>query len=470
MYWLKKEDMPLILFDIEKGSYGDQSIHIRWMSEKTEDLPEMISDESSLEAWIQHRMIPRNRAFVEEILASQGLKYKDMEGLITICKGLSVNDVYWIVPEDFQGRFDDYNLYDNSFSEALSLVAFTGYSTTLKELSPSPEMTTNGMLPKAWRRLNDKLYLYKGGTNAELFSNAGLEPYSEFYAAQIAAELEISHVSYDLQKWKGILASVCENFTNKERSYVPVGTVLKKRSIKELVEKMKEIGCFSDFKNMILLDALINNEDRHYGNFGFLKDNSTNQYLSLAPLFDHGISLFSTMPERYIANWQWKTYQYEHRYSALGATHDELVSWFCDQTDARKLSRLSHFEFKKHERYNVSEERLKFLNTFIRNRALELIEVIQKGIKPKKENVERIEVNQEFLGFRYQFTGDRMQGGHCVILDQNNNRIKILNLTSSDLEKMDAVTFIEDYIENTLYPMQKTNGSKERTTSDPRQN
>ena len=99
-----------------------------------------------------------------------------MEGLITICKGLSVNDVYWIVPEDFQGRFDDYNLYDNSFSEALSLVAFTGYSTTLKELSPSPEMTTNGMLPKAWRRLNDKLYLYKGGTNAELFSNAGLEP------------------------------------------------------------------------------------------------------------------------------------------------------------------------------------------------------------------------------------------------------------------------------------------------------
>lgn len=96
--------------------------------------------------------------------------------------------------------------------------------------------------------------------------------------------------------------------------------------------------------------------------------------------------------------------------------------------------------------------------------------MIQKGIKPKKENVERIEVNQEFLGFRYQFTGDRMQGGHCVILDQNNNRIKILNLTSSDLEKMDAVTFIEDYIENTLYPMQKTNGSKERTTSDPKQN
>ena len=60
---------------------------------------------------------------------------------------------------------------------------------------------------------------------------------------------------------------------------------------------------------------------------------------------------------------------------------------FTISTDARKLSRLSHFEFKKHERYNVSEERLKFLNTFIRNRALELIEVIQKGIKPKKKTL-----------------------------------------------------------------------------------
>ena len=69
------------------------------------------------------------------------------------------------------------------------------------------------------------------------FPMPGLEPYSEFYAAQIAAELEFLYVSYDLQKWKGILASVCENFTNKERSYMPVGTVLKKRSIKELVEK-----------------------------------------------------------------------------------------------------------------------------------------------------------------------------------------------------------------------------------------
>mgnify|MGYP000081489142 FL=1 len=97
-------------------------------------------------------MIPRNRAFVKEILMSQGLNENDLEESLKICMALSVNDIYWVVEEDFHGRFDDYNLYDNSFSEALSLVAFTGYSETLKELSPSPEMTTNGMLPKAWKK------------------------------------------------------------------------------------------------------------------------------------------------------------------------------------------------------------------------------------------------------------------------------------------------------------------------------
>lgn len=40
--------------------------------------------------------------------------------------GLSLNDSYWVVDESFDGKFADYNLYNNRFSEALSLVAYTG--------------------------------------------------------------------------------------------------------------------------------------------------------------------------------------------------------------------------------------------------------------------------------------------------------------------------------------------------------
>lgn len=45
--------------------------------------------------------------------------------------------------------------------------------------------------------------------------------------------------------------------------------------------------------DMLVLDAVICNTDRHYGNFGLLIDNHTNQITAPAPLFDYGNSLFN---------------------------------------------------------------------------------------------------------------------------------------------------------------------------------
>ena len=37
---------------------------------------------------------------------------------------------------------------------------------------------------------------------------------------------------------------------------------------------------------MILLDAVFGNGDRHAGNFGFLRDSNTGAYLGMAPIYD----------------------------------------------------------------------------------------------------------------------------------------------------------------------------------------
>ena len=64
----------------------------------------------------------------------------------------------------------------------LALIAFTGYGPYIKSaFMSSPELTTNGMLAKCWRRIDGKIYLYKAETNG--FANSGLEPYSEYYAS-----------------------------------------------------------------------------------------------------------------------------------------------------------------------------------------------------------------------------------------------------------------------------------------------
>ena len=69
---------------------------------------------------------PQNRAFVDEILKTLASAITTPKGIIDVCKGLSLNDSYWVVPEGFEGKFSQYNLYENRFSEILALVAYTG--------------------------------------------------------------------------------------------------------------------------------------------------------------------------------------------------------------------------------------------------------------------------------------------------------------------------------------------------------
>lgn len=123
----------------------------------------------------------------------------------------------------------------------LSQIAFTGYgSSPASKFRSSPEFTTNGMLPKAWRRKEGKVLLYKGGTSG--LANTGKEPYSEFYAAQVAEAMGIPHVTYGLSKWKGQLCSTCELFTSKDISFVPASTLIRTSRISQIIDWFDDHG------------------------------------------------------------------------------------------------------------------------------------------------------------------------------------------------------------------------------------
>ena len=92
-----------------------------------------------------------------------GLSINNTKGIIDVCKGLSLNDSYWVVPLGFTGTFKEYSLYENRFFSVLSLVAYTGVGQGREAFTTSPELTTQGMLRKAWRFIEgDGIYLYKG--------------------------------------------------------------------------------------------------------------------------------------------------------------------------------------------------------------------------------------------------------------------------------------------------------------------
>ena len=231
-YILKQYDNDLLYFSMKNTNDGLEVL-INTVNQNLQYLLPLdleLSNEG-LKKWLQKRTIPRNRAYVSNFLSRLGLNEKDTKGIIDICQGLSLNDSYWVVQENCKDLFKDKNLYHNSFNTNIASIAFTGYGSYTRTLfKSSPEFTTNGMLAKSWRRIKNNILLYKSGT--EGFANSGLEPYSEYYASQIAKIMDLHYVDYGLSKWKGKLCSTCLLFTNENISYIPVGRNYSKKSFR----------------------------------------------------------------------------------------------------------------------------------------------------------------------------------------------------------------------------------------------
>jgi hypothetical protein len=322
--------------------------------------------------WLERRVIPKNRTFVEEILRSLGLSIGNTKGIIDVCMGLSLNDSYWIVPEGFEGKFSQYNLYENRFSEILSLVAYTGITQSDAAFSTSPELTTNGMLPKAWRFIeNEGIFLFKGGTRG--FANTGKEPYCEFYASQVAAAMNLDAVHYNLENWKGILASKCKLFTDIDTAFIPIGRLVRSGGIIAVVKYYDDLGeQFADaVRDMLVFDALTYNEDRHFGNFGLLRDNHTGEITAPAPIFDNGISLFClAMLDDYKNLDEYAKTRFP---AYANTTFEGICKSFMTTRQVEKLRKMANFSFTRHPKINLPEEHLAAIEKHLRKRASLLI-------------------------------------------------------------------------------------------------
>lgn len=376
IYSLRIYDTELMRFSMANNELGEPVANILWIDEEHKHLLpiDMIYNDDDLLRWLKRRVIPKNRTFVEEILETLGLRLNDTKGIIDVCKGLSLNDSYWIVPEDFDGKFAQYNLYENRFSEMLALVAYTGIGGSNEAFTTSPELTTNGMLPKAWRFIDgDGIYLYKGGSSG--FYNAGWEPYCEYYASQIAETMQLNAVHYDLENWKGIVASKCALFTDINTSYVQIGQIKRYGGMQVCLDYYDQLGeeFGEQLRSMLVFDALIYNEDRHFGNFGILRDNHTGRIIAPAPIFDNGASLFCYAGRDRLGHLA--------EYAALRTPNhhgsfEDVCAAVMGPRQKEELRRMINFTFKRHPNpaLNFPEEHLVEIERIIGNRVRQLLD------------------------------------------------------------------------------------------------
>ncbi|MEG1751015.1 MAG: hypothetical protein RR241_04530, partial [Raoultibacter sp.] len=127
---------------------------------------------------------------------------------------------------------------------------------------------------------------------------------------------------------------------------------------------------FEQYASMMVFDSLIYNTDRHLTNFGMLRDSHTGGYLSPAPLFDNGRSLFFDLGFN-----QSGYFSQESRFklpSWSQVTFEEQAARLIGPVQQAQLKKLQGFEFANSAKLAFPTLYLKDLSRFIQKRAEQL--------------------------------------------------------------------------------------------------
>lgn len=360
-YTLMNRDVPVLDFICRRNEFDEPEFtELQW---HTTCRPIGYRE---LASFLERRKAPKHRKHIQQLLERYGCD--DLEGFLQVAHALSLNDTFWVKEADARLTWPELSLYHNEFNEIISEAAFDGTISENSLSSTSPEFGTDGYYAKCWVREQSGIYLYKSGS-----AHYEIEPLSEFLAAQLAAELCPGAVPYDMAFHHGKLICKCPLFTSEAVGLAKASALFhgEDRTIPELLLFFEGIGSGDAFRRMCVLDAVILNPDRHYGNFGVLFDTETMELLEMAPVFDHNRSLFPeldmdqlAMPERYL----------KHCRPRLG--RDFLVTARGLLTDGirRDLKRLEGFVFQQHPDIQAEQERLDALSGIVQGQIKRILE------------------------------------------------------------------------------------------------
>ena len=296
-YTLMHKNIPVLDFDLDELTSSVRKTgtvyHPKHIPIGTASLRGDV-DRAALNAWWVDRSIPASRSGVRRALETLDLDNTQM--LLTRCFGLSLSDQYWIRPQGSDMQWERINFFTNPFSEDIGNVLLGKATDRANFDFRSPDNTSDGFLKKRWKIIDGKRCLLKAGTAPFM-----QQPFNEAVASLVAECLGIPHISYTLMWDDAIPYSVCEDFITPDTELVSAWRVMQSmkkenstsvyRHYLNCCEALGVPNMEHSVDQMIVLDYLIANEDRHQNNFGLIRNANTLEWLGAAPIFDSGSSL-----------------------------------------------------------------------------------------------------------------------------------------------------------------------------------
>ena len=307
--------------------------------------------------WASNRTLSIGRSYAKEILNTLRLSQTNRYAVCKACRGLSLEDAYWIRQDGDRKTWEEVNLFRNPLSLFVTEVSLSGtnirYSAEAGDSQNihTPELTTLWASAKGWIRRDGKLSLHKVGKY-------------EIPADQILTALGIPHIHYRIssdeevgayltEERKQWIAGVGEAVVNSE--------LFTSEEVSLVTFEEFEIFCRNYGMNpyheavrmgreayleMQIADYILNNNDRHEQNWGFLMENATGKLTGFCPLFDHDHAfvnyknVMSQTTEGEMSLWE----------AALRAQHELEI-------DLRGLSEMDKPTFLSDEQWRAVQDR-----------------------------------------------------------------------------------------------------------------
>ncbi|MDE7068319.1 MAG: hypothetical protein K2O83_11805, partial [Schaedlerella arabinosiphila] len=160
--------------------------------------------------WASNRTLSIGRSFAKEILNALRLSQTNRYAVCKACRGLSLEDAYWIRQDGDKRVWEEVNLFQNPLSLYITEISLSGASVhcsgeTLDRRQDihTPELTTLGASAKGWIRKNGTLYLHKVGKY-------------EIPADRILTALDIPHIHYRISSEE----ELCSYLTEERREWI----------------------------------------------------------------------------------------------------------------------------------------------------------------------------------------------------------------------------------------------------------
>lgn len=244
---------------------------------------------NDLYGWLENRAVDRHRTHSRLLKRMLRLSSAEDPDVSMAVHAATITDNFWVKRDGENLTYEQIRFKQNPLADTALFGSLQSFSDgRWKDAQLSPEFTNTGSFEKCWRRENGSWWLYKNG-DIDGF-------YAELFIEQIGCVLGLSMAHYEMAEEGKYIRSkdiTDDASVNLDHASGLIGGAYDDYELNYNTFKNISSEIAASYVDMLYLDALCFNADRHENNYGLLRSVETGEVLQFAPLFDHNIALFS---------------------------------------------------------------------------------------------------------------------------------------------------------------------------------